>query len=97
MKPAEIKRRYNETNEGHFFDPETMKWFGDEMSSFDTIELDGDLYMFRKPSAYVNVFGTRKRAGRDYFNAWEVKVDESGVLELSTVSKAREIRIYQDC
>jgi hypothetical protein len=75
MRPADIKSEYNSRDNGHFFDRDTMRFFGDTMRSFGVCTIDGSRYLYRKPSAIVNVFGTRKRAGRDYFNAWLVTDD----------------------
>ena len=62
MTPQEIKSEYYAKGlelgeERHFFDDDTMRWFGDTMSSFSVVELDNQFYMFRKPTATVNVFG----------------------------------------
>ena len=73
MTPTEIKRAYQSVQCGHFFDRDTMKFFGDTMRSFGSRRIDGVLYLYRKPSAQVNVFGAWKTVGRDYFGAWEVQ------------------------
>lgn len=70
VTPAAIKRAYNAANSGHFFDADTMRWFGDTMASFGTIVIDGSVYMYRKPTASVWVFNRRCTAGREFFNAW---------------------------
>lgn len=54
----------------YFFERKTMKFFGDTMSSFGARTIDGTVYLYRKPSAVVNVFGRRTIAGREFFNAW---------------------------
>jgi hypothetical protein len=72
LSPYDIERLYGERNHGHFFDSDTMAFFGDRMASFDVLTLDGQLYMYRKPSATVSVFGRRQRAGRDFFGCWLV-------------------------
>jgi len=72
LTPADIKRNYNANNCGHFFDRDSMKWFGDTMRSFAVIVIDDVTYLYRKPTATVNVFGTRKTAGRQFFNCYEV-------------------------
>tara|TARA_R110000824_G_scaffold347713_1_gene534455 strand:- start:277 stop:576 length:300 start_codon:yes stop_codon:yes gene_type:complete len=71
--PADIRHNYLANDCGHFFDRATMKWFGDTMRSYAVIVIDGTVYLYRKPSATVNVFGTRKTAGRQFFNCWEVE------------------------
>ncbi len=72
MTPSEIKSAYYANSDGnrHFFDRNTMKWFGDRMSSFGTRRINGAIYLYRKPNSIVNVFGKRTRAGREFFNAW---------------------------
>lgn len=73
--PSGIKKSYMANNHGHFFDRSTMRWFGDTMRSFAVIVIGGTVYLYRKPSATVNVFGVRKTAGRQYFNCWQVGED----------------------
>lgn len=71
MRPSEIKAAYQQLQpEGHFFDRGTMKFFGDTMSSFGVRTIGADTYLYRKPTARVNVFGNWKVAGRTFFNAW---------------------------
>jgi hypothetical protein len=81
--------------DSHFFDRKTMKFFGDKMSSFGIRTINGKRYMYRKPSAKVNVFGTWKTAGFDFFNAWEIvpKIDH---LELKIVSTKEKETIYNN-
>jgi hypothetical protein len=47
-----------------------MAFFGDTMRSYGVRKINGVQYMYRRPDATVNVFGTRKLAGRTFFNAW---------------------------
>jgi hypothetical protein len=76
MSPAEIKRAYEADHaDGHFFDRGTMRWFGDRMSSFGTRNIDGVRYLYRKPTAHVNVFGKWQIAGRTFFTAWRFTID----------------------
>jgi hypothetical protein len=72
LTPADIRHNYLSNDNGHFFDRDTMKWFGDTMRSFAVIVIDGTTFMYRKPSATVNVFGTRRPVGRQFFKCWEV-------------------------
>jgi hypothetical protein len=49
MTPYELKRRYYEHNpNGHFFDPKTMKFFGDTMKNYGVTELQGYYCLYRK-------------------------------------------------
>lgn len=68
--PEQIRNAYNAANAGHFFDADTMRFFGDKMNSFRTIRIGQTDYMYRRTDATVNVFGRRRRVGRDFFNAW---------------------------
>ena len=72
LSPYDIERLYNERIGGHFFDSDTMAFFGDRMTSFDVVTVDGQLYMYRKPTATVSVFGYRKITGRKFFGCWLV-------------------------
>ena len=70
--PSDIRGNYIAHVEGgHFFDRETMRFFGDTMKSFKTIEHEGDVYLYRRPDVKVSVFGTWKQVGREHFNAWK--------------------------
>jgi len=77
--PSTIRQNYIANNCGHFFERETMRFFGDTMRSFGSIIIGGELFLYRKPSAMVNVFGRKQRAGREFFNAWIID-QESGNL-----------------
>jgi hypothetical protein len=68
--PSDVK--YALASNNHFFEPSTMKFFGDRMASFALRSMDGKRYLYRRPSAKVNVFGTQKTAGRDFFGCWEI-------------------------
>tara|TARA_R110000803_G_scaffold32357_4_gene71383 strand:- start:673 stop:1248 length:576 start_codon:yes stop_codon:yes gene_type:complete len=72
LSPYDIERLYNERIGGHFFDSDTMAFFGDRMTSFDVVTVDGQLYMYRKPTATVSVFGYRKITGCKFFGCWLV-------------------------
>lgn len=73
--PADVRRDYNNGNHGYFFDPSSMRFFGDKMSSYGTKIIDQQLYLYRKPSAMVNVFGREQQAGWEFFGAWLVADD----------------------
>jgi len=91
--PYDVRTVYNDGESGHFFDADTMKFFGDTMNSFELITVDNELYMYRKPRARVNVFGERKTANEEHFNAWLV-VTENGKLNLDSVSEATREYLY---
>ena len=91
MKPSEIRARCD--NE-YFFSRATMRFFGDRMSSYGTRTVDGQLYMYRKPGATVNVFGRATVAGRQFFNAWRVTKNENGTVTLKRVRGDEEDRVY---
>jgi hypothetical protein len=58
----------------YFFSRDTMRFFGDTMRSFGTKQLDGVVYLYRKPSATVNVFGNHYRADSNntYLGVWRL-------------------------
>ena len=70
---SDVKHYLSE--ESHFFDRGTMRFFGDTMASFAVRRIDGRVIMYRKPSARVNVFGKVQVAGRTFFNCYEVVID----------------------
>ena len=89
---AEVKAAYERSQgeDGHFFDRDTMGFFGDTMKSF-AVHRDGDdFYLYRKPSARVNVFGKWKTAGRDFFGVWKIRMDGG----LDSVSDPEKELIY---
>lgn len=92
MRPSDIKARCD--NE-HFFSRGTMRFFGDRMSSYGVRTVDGQRYMYRKPSAMVNVFGKWKRVGRDFFNAWRVTDNGDGTVSLNSARGDEEERVYR--
>ncbi len=91
--PYDVRTVYNDGESGHFFDEDTMEFFGDTMNSFELITVDNELYMYRKPWAKVNVFGKRKTVNEEYFNAWLV-VTENDKLDLDSVSEATRKYLY---
>ena len=85
--PAGIKQLYQTNPDaGHFFDRNTIKFFGDTMHSYAVTAMGDAQYMYRKRTASVNVFGKTKTVGRDYFGCWKV-VEEGGRLDLDSCSK----------
>ena len=75
MTPHEIRDIYTEKGREleenrHFFDRDTMRFFGDTMASFGVRKIGRDTFMYRKADAMINMFGKTRRAGRDCFNAW---------------------------
>ena len=83
--PANIKRDYLDNDSGPFFDRSTMEFFGDKMSSFGTTCIADEIYLYRKPTASVNVFGKTKTAGREFFNAWHWDGESSTLSSCSTM------------
>ena len=81
--------------DSHFFDRKTMKFFGDKMTSFGIKTINGGRYMYRKPSAKVNVFGTWKTAGFDFFNVWEL-LPMLDHLELKVLSTEEKVNFYNN-
>lgn len=80
-------------SDSYFFSRQNMKFSGDKMTSFGIKTINGKRYLYRKPTAKVNVFGTWKTTGKDFFNAWEIvpKIDH---LVLSIVSDEEKETIY---
>ena len=77
LTPEQIRNAYIAADTGHFFDDDNMRFFGDKISSFRTITIGQSVYMYRRPDKTVNVFGRRRRVGRDFFNAWEWDADKA--------------------
>ena len=75
MTPQQIRTRYIEKNHGHFFDKESMDWFGDTMASYKTTIFREQLYMHSDPLKTVSVFGRIEISGQEYFRAWLVDAD----------------------
>ena len=75
MTPQQIRTRYIEKNHGHFFDKESMAFFGDTMQSYKTATVDGQHYMHSNPLKTVSVFGRVVISGQKYFRAWLVDAD----------------------
>ena len=74
-------------NKGHFFSRSTMKFFGDKMSSFGVRTYNGRRILYRKPTAYVNtLFSGRQKAGKTFFNCWEVVLKNENEIDLMPVS-----------
>jgi hypothetical protein len=89
--PSDVKYALLDTD--YFFNRKTMKFFGDKMTSFGVRTINGKRIMYRKPTARVNVFGTWKTAGRDFFNAWEL-IPKNDHIDLQSVSDEEKKSIY---
>ena len=73
---------------GYFFSRSTMKFFGDKMSSFGVRTYGGRRILYRKPNAYVKPpFSGIQKAGKTFFNCWEVTVKSENEVDLMPVSK----------
>ena len=96
--PADIRAAVSIGDASHFFDRATMKFFGDTMRSFGTIQSwsksDGGTadkpvtFLYRKPSASVNVFGTIKKAGQEHFNIWKFEPATGDLRNVSSEDTA---------
>lgn len=86
--------KYALSEDSPFFSRFAMKFFGDKITSFGVRTVDGKRYLYRKPSAQVNVFGTWKRAGREHFNAWEI-IPKHDHVELINCDESTKEMIYQ--
>lgn len=85
--------KYALNSDSYFFTRKTMKFFGDKMNSFGVRTINGKRYMYRKPTAKVNVFGTWKTAGKNFFNAWEITPHNDHV-KLNLISDEVKEQIY---
>lgn len=75
-------------NSGYFFSRNTMKFFGDKMSSFGVRTYNGKRILYRKPTAYVKTpFSGIKQAGKDFFGCWEVTVKSESEVNIIPVSE----------
>ncbi len=91
-----IRANMIDNPDNHFWDRNTMRFFGDKVSSFTCMTLLNVRYMYRKPSAWVSVFGERKKADKAHFNVWEVVVTSDGLhYDLLPVSKVTQDHIYE--
>lgn len=88
---SDVKYALNESS--YFFTRKTMKFFGDKMSSFGVRTVNGKRYLYRKPSARVNVFGAWKQAGRDFFGCWEI-IPKQDHVDLQPVSDELKNNLY---
>ncbi len=88
---SDVKYALNDSS--HFFARKTMRFFGDKMTSFGVRTINGKRYLYRKPNAYVNVFGTWKQAGKDFFNCWQI-VPKHDHIELMIVSDSEKDAVY---
>lgn len=81
-------------NKGYFFNRDTMRFFGDKMTSFGVRTFEGKRVLYRKPSATVNVFGTWKRVNKEFFNCWTVDYVSPSEIELNTTSEDFKNRFF---
>ena len=81
-------------SERFFFSRATMKFFGDTMRSFGVKRIAGDVYLYRKPDAAVNVFGTWRRAGSD-INFLTIRRLDPVTYDLDHVSKDSNPAIWK--
>lgn len=88
FRPSDIRASYRA--DGHFFDRKTMRFFGDTMQSFGVFTHEGERYMYRKPSARINIFGTIRLAGSDNAKVWRVVPMENGDVDLVSAGKFGE-------
>ena len=71
----QVISKYKRNKCGHFFDNETMDWFGDTPSSFVVVSRNGNMYLKRSRSVFVNVFGSRKQVSSDlatFGGVWQI-------------------------
>lgn len=71
MTPSDIKYYYRE--DGHFFDRQTMKFFGDTMSNFGAYTDDkGERILYRKKAVKHGLIG----------NGWKVVKNNDSSIDL---------------
>jgi hypothetical protein len=88
---SDVKYALNDSS--YFFTRKTMRFFGDKMTSFGVRTINGKRYLYRKPSARVNVFGTWKQAGKDFFGCWEI-VPKNKYVDLIPVIGSEKDAVY---
>lgn len=82
-------------NSGYFFSRNTMRFFGDKMSSFGVRTFEGKRILYRKPTAYVKTpFSGIKQAGKDFFGCWEVTIKSESEVDIIPVSSELKERFY---
>lgn len=83
MSVSDIKNH----STGYFFTRNTMKFFGDKMSSFGVRTFNGKRILYKKPTAYVNTpFSGRKQAGKDFFSCWEIVPKTESEVDIRPIS-----------
>jgi hypothetical protein len=74
--PSNVRMFYEsrEAQTRYFFSRETMRFFGDTMRSFGVKRLGETVYLYRKPSASVNVFGrwTQAAENNNFLGIWRL-------------------------
>ena len=88
---SDVKHALN--SDSHFFDRNTMKFFGDKMSSYGIRTVDGMRVMYRKPNAMVNVFGEWKQTRRAFFGAWQI-VPKGDHVALEPLNETQKDSVY---
>lgn len=84
MTVSDVKR----LNTGYFFSRQTMRFFGDKMTSFGIRTFSGKRILYRKPTAFVNTpFSGVQRAGKDFFSCWEVVVKSPETVDIIPTSE----------
>ena len=74
-------------SKGYFFSRDTMKFFGDKMSSFGVRTYNGRRILYRKPTAYVKTpFSGIQKAGKTFFSCWEVIVKSESEVDIIPVT-----------
>lgn len=98
MTPYQVRDGYRPGRGRHFFDEDTMRFFGDTMDSYGVTSLNGQTFMYRKRDATVNVFGRVQRAGREFFGCWQILFNETphpvSSLDLKSCDDDTKERVY---
>lgn len=74
-------------NEGYFFTRNTMKFFGDKMSSFGVRTFEGKRVLYRKPTALVRTFTGWQKAGKMFVSVWIVEAKNESLVNIRPVSE----------
>lgn len=75
-------------NEGYFFSRNTMKFFGDKMTSFGVKTFEGKRVLYRKPSAMVNTpFSGWRKAGKEFMGVWIIQPKNESLVDIMPTSE----------